>query len=136
MDPAKFQTIVANLVSNGIKHSPAGGRVRIRLRREEAQLVLMVGDQGEGIHPEDQSLLFDRFWRLDAVTAGGHQGQGLGLAVVKALVDLLGGTIEVACRPGQGAEFTCSLPEWESAGPGAILTQDGNVSFFGDPKEV
>ena len=135
MDADKFQLIVANLLANAIQHSPAGSPVRIRLALEQAQLRLVVEDSGSGIPFEDQALIFERFWQLKSGTSGNH-GQGLGLAVVKALVDLLGGDIAVSSQPGQGSQFSCSLPQWEPSEAGAMLTQDANVCFFGESEEV
>lgn len=135
-DADKLHIIAANLLSNGIKFGPEGGTVEIRLRVQTGSLLLEVEDHGAGIQPEDQTLIFERFRQLETGHSRAHQGQGLGLAVVKALVDLLDGSITVSSQPGLGSVFTCSLPERESSDPTDTPSLDGNLFFFGNAEEV
>ena len=110
-DPLRMQQIVWNLVSNAVKFTPRGGRVHVRLEREGDYARLVVGDTGLGIAPELLPYVFDRFRQGDATASRTHEGLGLGLSIVKHLVELHGG--EVVARSdgvGKGAEFVVSLP--------------------------
>lgn len=134
-DAAILRLIAANLVANAIEFGPKGDTVRIRLEVGPPGLTLAVEDHGEGLADEDRARLFQRFRQLRGGPDRPHQGQGLGLAVVKALVDLLGGGLEVESAPGQGATFTCSLPEGDALDPDGASASDGNVFFFGGAEE-
>ncbi|HEV3191029.1 MAG TPA: response regulator, partial [Polyangiaceae bacterium] len=110
-DPLRMQQIVWNLVSNAVKFTPRGGRVDVRLEREGDYARLVVRDTGPGIAPEILPYVFDRFRQGDATASRTHEGLGLGLSIVKHLVELHGG--EVLARSegvGKGAEFVVSLP--------------------------
>jgi PAS domain S-box-containing protein len=110
-DPVRLQQVVANLVSNAIKFTPAGGRVRVALERDADVVRLVVRDTGVGIAPELLPQIFDRFLQGDASRTRGHGGLGLGLAIVRHLVELHRGTIgAVSDGPGLGATFTVTLP--------------------------
>jgi PAS domain S-box-containing protein len=110
-DPARIQQIIWNLISNAIKFTPRGGSVDIDLRRVESHVEMVVSDTGQGITPDFLPLLFTRFAQADATTTRRHGGLGLGLAIVRHLTELHGGTIR-ASSPGQGkgATFTVCLP--------------------------
>ena len=131
-DAAKLRLIAANLIANAVEFSPRGETVHIRLDTGEDGLTLEVQDHGEGISHEDQALLFERFRQLRSGPGRPHQGQGLGLAVVKALVDLLGGSLRLASEPGRGSTFACTLPAGEAGDDSAA---DGNLFFFGGAEE-
>lgn len=112
-DAAKLEHVLANLLANALKHTPAGGTIRVRLDREEEEEAtrarLAVRDSGEGIAPEVLDVIFDRF------AGAGHarEGQastGIGLALVKEVVERHGGTVTATSEPGFGAEFTVHLP--------------------------
>ena len=111
-DVLRLQQVVANLLSNAIKFTPAGGRIRVALERmDDATLRLIVSDTGAGILPELLPRIFDRFLQGDASRTRGRGGLGLGLAIVRHLVELHGGTIAAASDgPGHGATFTVTLP--------------------------
>src|SRR5215207_7018180 len=100
-----------NLLSNAVKFTPAGGRVEVELRREDARTSLRVSDTGEGIAPEFLPHVFERFRQADMGTTRQHGGLGLGLAIVRHLVELHGGEVaaESAGR-GHGSTFTLRLP--------------------------
>ena len=106
---AKLQQLVGNLLDNAVKFTPSGGTVSVTLTREpETGLArLAVSDTGIGISEEDQPNLFKRFWRSDASRS--LPGNGLGLAVVKAIVTSYGGTITCTSRPGVGTTFVVKL---------------------------
>jgi PAS domain S-box-containing protein len=110
-DPARLQQVVWNLVSNAVKFTHRGGRVEVRLGRVESHVEINVSDTGQGISPEFLPHVFDRFRQADSSTTRAHGGLGLGLAIVRHLVELHGGTIEVESEgDGQGSTFTVKLP--------------------------
>ena len=108
-DAMRLQQVVWNLLQNAIKFTPAGGRVELRLERDDKQARIVVSDTGKGIEPEFLPYIFDRFSQSDMSQTRRHGGLGLGLALVKQLVELHGGTIEAASA-GAGATFTVTLP--------------------------
>jgi PAS domain S-box-containing protein len=115
-DPERLQQIVWNLLSNGIKFTPAAGRVDIILRSIEGQIEISVSDTGEGFHPDFRPFIFDRFRQAEVGTTRAHGGLGLGLAIVRHLVELHGGTVEAeSAGKGAGATFTVRLPHRTAA---------------------
>jgi signal transduction histidine kinase len=110
-DPDRLQQIVWNLLSNAIKFTPRGGRVEIRLGRVGGQIEITVSDTGLGIAPEFLPHVFDSFRQADSSNTRKHGGLGLGLSIVRHLVELHGGTVR-ADSPGenQGATFTVRFP--------------------------
>ena len=110
-DPARLQQVMWNLLSNAVKFTPKGGRVQVLLERVNSHVEVSVIDTGEGIVPEFLPHVFDRFRQADASTTRRHGGLGLGLSIVKQLVELHGGSIRVkSAGVGEGATFTVSLP--------------------------
>jgi len=110
-DEARLQQVIWNLLSNAIKFTLRGGRVTVTLRRQESQFEIEVSDTGEGIEPGVLPYVFDRFRQGDSGTTRTHQGLGLGLAIVRHIVELHGGRVDVASPgKGQGATFMISLP--------------------------
>lgn len=110
-DPVRLQQIVWNLLSNAIKFTPRGGRVQILSERVNSHLEIVVSDTGQGIPADFLPHVFDRFRQADQKTSRQHGGMGLGLAIVRHLVELHGGTVH-ATSPGEGkgATFTVLLP--------------------------
>ncbi len=110
-DAQRLQQIVSNLLSNAIKFTPNGGRVEIRLTRTDSEARIIVSDTGRGISSEFLPYVFDRFRQANSTTTRSLGGIGLGLAIVRHLVELHGGTV-YAESPGEGrgATFTVSLP--------------------------
>ena len=107
----RLQQVVSNLLSNAVKFTPEGGRVEVRLARHETSARLVVTDTGEGIDGPMLRRIFDPFEQADSSTTRPHQGLGLGLAIVRQLVELHGGTILAESRgKGHGASFTIDLP--------------------------
>ncbi|HET7596558.1 MAG TPA: CHASE domain-containing protein [Burkholderiales bacterium] len=122
-DWARLQQVAGNLVSNAIKFTPRGGRVRVALERDAGRVRLVVADTGEGIEPAALGRIFDRFVQADGSTSRRHGGLGLGLAIVRQLVTLHGGLVQAASPgPGLGATFTVELPLFES--PAALVARD------------
>ena len=110
-DAGRLQQVLWNLLSNAAKFTPAGGHVRVGLARADGQWAVTVADTGEGIAAEFLPFVFDRFRQADASTTRRHGGLGLGLSIVKQLVELHGGTARVASDGlGGGTTFTVRLP--------------------------
>ena len=110
-DEARLQQVAWNLLQNAIKFTPNGGRVELRLERDQEQVYIIVSDSGQGIEPEFLNAVFDRFSQRDMARTRRHGGLGLGLALVKDLVALHGGTVTVkSAGTGQGTTFTITLP--------------------------
>ncbi|WP_241269934.1 ATP-binding protein [Caballeronia sp. M1242] len=108
-DPHRVRQIVTNLVTNAIKYTDAGS-IDVRFVRDKARLDISVTDTGPGIAREQLPLIFQEFTQLDSSSTRRFDGAGMGLAVVRGLVDLLGGSIDVSSEVGQGAAFRVSLP--------------------------
>jgi len=108
IDPARFKQILYNLLSNAVKFTADGGHVKVDVRANRSQLVLTVCDDGVGIDPADQVMIFDAFRQVRG-TGQVQQGTGLGLALVRKLVELHGGTIHLESKPGAGSCFTIIL---------------------------
>ncbi len=110
-DLARLQQVVWNLVSNAVKFTPAGGRVEVRLDRDAGEVVIAVKDTGMGIDPAFLPHLFERFRQADSSTTRAHGGLGLGLAIVRHLVEAHGGTVRAeSAGRGRGSTFTVRLP--------------------------
>jgi signal transduction histidine kinase len=107
---AYLKQIWNNLISNAIKYTPRGGRIRVSLCSDEESLTAVVEDSGIGISEKDMGNLFQEFFRTDQAKASGEIGTGLGLSIVKQIVDSYGGEIKVASRVGKGTQFTIKLP--------------------------
>ncbi|HEX8173516.1 MAG TPA: PAS domain S-box protein [Pyrinomonadaceae bacterium] len=110
-DPARLQQVVWNLLSNAVKFTPKGGRVRVSLGRRDSYAAVSVADTGIGISREFLPYVFDRFRQADSSSTRSHGGLGLGLAIVRHLVELHGGAVEAESHGAQrGASFTVKLP--------------------------
>ena len=110
-DAARLQQVMWNLLSNAVKFTPRGGGVKVELARVDAQVRVSVSDTGEGIEPHFLPFVFDRFRQADGTVTRRHGGLGLGLSIVKQLVELHGGSVRARSDgPGRGATFTVSLP--------------------------
>jgi signal transduction histidine kinase len=107
-DRTRLEQVAANLIDNAVKYTSPGGRVDVEVRGGQSMAVLRVRDTGPGIPPDELPRIFDRLVRGD--TSRTERGLGLGLSLVKAVVEAHGGTVEVASEPGRGSVFTVSLP--------------------------
>lgn len=110
-DPGRLRQVFSNLLSNAIRHTPAGGEIIISSALEKEQVALIIRDSGEGIAPDQLPHLFDRFYRSDTSRARNTGGSGLGLAIVKALVETHQGKVTAeSAGLNQGSTFTVTLP--------------------------
>jgi signal transduction histidine kinase len=109
-DRDKLEKIILNLLFNALKFTPSGGRVELRAEKQDNHFVLIVCDTGMGISEKNLANVFSRFWQADDSSRRKYQGVGIGLALVKELTEIQGGTASVASREGQGTTFTIQLP--------------------------
>jgi CheY-like chemotaxis protein len=110
-DAGRLEQVVTNLLTNAIKFTPENGRVDVSITRTGPNLRLVVEDTGEGISPDFLPHVFDRFRQADGATSRRHTGLGLGLAIVRQILELHDGTVRAdSAGPGKGAKFTVSLP--------------------------
>ena len=107
---SRLKELLFNLMGNGIKYSENGGTVTTRVRVEDGKAVISVEDHGIGIPEEDQSRVFERFYRVEKGRARKNGGTGLGLAIVKHITQLYGGTVGLESQVGKGSTFTVILP--------------------------
>jgi signal transduction histidine kinase len=124
-DPVRIQQIMWNLLSNALKFTPANGHVEVRLCRTESRIRIDVQDDGEGIEPGFLPYVFDRFTQQDRSRTRHAGGLGIGLAIVKYLVELHGGHVEVLSDgPGKGAIFSIFLPSLAARSGSPPLRQE------------
>jgi signal transduction histidine kinase/ActR/RegA family two-component response regulator len=134
-DSARFQQVVWNLLSNAVKFTPAGGRVNIRLERMGSQAQIQVSDTGKGIPPDFLPYVFEYFRQADGTTTRTFGGLGLGLAIVRHLVELHGGTVQAESQgEGQGATFTVRLPMMKV--DGGIMKDEAPVLVTSSPQPL
>jgi signal transduction histidine kinase len=103
--------VLDNLVSNVVKYSPHGTRAYVRVKRNAEAVRVEVQDEGEGISPEDMKKLFGKFARLSAQPTGGEHSTGLGLSIVKKMVEAMNGKVWCESEFGNGATFIVELPQ-------------------------
>ena len=115
VDPLILRQALVNLIDNGIKYSPAGGTIRVRVEARPSQSLVEVADSGPGISAEDQQRVFERFYRVDKARSRESGGAGLGLPIVRWAVEAHGGAIDLESRPGCGSTFRLRLPVAQAA---------------------
>jgi signal transduction histidine kinase/ActR/RegA family two-component response regulator len=135
-DPDRLQQVVGNLVSNSVKFTPAGGRIDVTLEQVGTRIKISVSDTGKGIPAALLPHVFERFRQADSSSRRSHSGLGLGLAIVRNLVQLHGGTVQAeSAGVNQGAKFTVYLPVTEVA-PGTLPARDSGelprIGEYGD----
>jgi signal transduction histidine kinase len=108
VDAERVQLVLSNLVGNGVRHTPEGGEVAVRVKRVGVHARFEVKDTGEGIPPEEQARIFEKFYRAPGAPAG---GAGLGLSIARDIVQAHGGEIGVVSAKGQGSTFWFTLPQ-------------------------
>lgn len=109
-DPDQIERILLNLLSNAIKFSSAGGKISVAVEEKEDRVAFSVADTGIGIPESQVNLIFERFKQVDSSLTRNHEGSGIGLSLVKSLVELQGGTISITSEKGKGSCFTVELP--------------------------
>jgi two-component system phosphate regulon sensor histidine kinase PhoR len=119
-DPAKFQEALQNLLHNAIQYNRRGGKVFLRQRELPGEVLIEVEDTGIGIPPEAREMIFERFYRHDPARNIDGASAGLGLAIVRSFVLLMGGTITVDSKVGEGTTFRIRLPRTKSAERSAV----------------
>jgi PAS domain S-box-containing protein len=109
-DEQKARQVLTNLIDNAVKYSPGGGRIGLRLERENGYVTIAVSDEGLGIPASEQERIFQKFYRLDPDMARGIGGTGLGLYICRELAERMGGNVKVRSEPGAGSTFFFELP--------------------------
>ncbi|WFU72342.1 MULTISPECIES: DUF3369 domain-containing protein [unclassified Bradyrhizobium] len=113
-DTDRIREAIDNLISNAIKYSPIGGKIGVTVTHEGSDTIIRVSDEGAGLSPEDLGRLFGRFQRLSAKPTAGESSTGLGLSIVKRIIDMHGGEVTAESEgPGKGSTFTITLPATE-----------------------
>ncbi|MDA9495778.1 ATP-binding response regulator [Bradyrhizobium sp. CCBAU 11361] len=113
-DTDRIREAIDNLISNAIKYSPIGGKISVAVTHEGSDTMVRVSDEGAGLSPEDLGRLFGRFQRLSAKPTAGESSTGLGLSIVKRIIDMHGGEVTAESDgPGKGSTFTITLPATE-----------------------
>ena len=105
-----MKQLLLNLIDNAIKYTPEGGKVIVKQFTKNDEIIIEVIDNGMGIPKEDQSKIFQRFYRVDKARSRSVGGTGLGLAITKHIVSSLNGTISVESEVGKGSKFITKLP--------------------------
>lgn len=136
LDQDKLEKVVLNLVFNALKFTPAGGQVTLRAQKAESEILITVSDTGLGISQKHLPYIFDRFWQVDGTSRRKYQGAGIGLALVKELVEIQGGTVAVASEEGKGTTFSVRLPYTPSAPVVKTLPATSGSSPDGDGRTV
>ena len=109
-DADKIERIMLNLLSNAIKFTPAGGNILVNIADKDSSIIISVKDTGIGIPLDKQESIFERFIQVDKSLSRNREGSGIGLSLVKSLVELHGGTIELVSEYGKGSEFIIEFP--------------------------
>ena len=108
-DPERLRQAIGNLLENAIKYSPDGGRIEVRVGARDGRAHVEIADSGIGIPPEEQERIFDKFYRLDPTMTRGVGGSGLGLYIIRQVVERMGGEVGVDSELGKGSTFTIAL---------------------------
>lgn len=124
-DSQMIERILLNLVSNAIKHTPEGGSIVVECSDREGMILITVQDDGEGIPEEKKAIIFDRFRQVNTSMARSSEGSGIGLSLIKALVDLLGGRIWFESTLGKGSIFYVEIPVMQMEGQHQPIVQQG-----------
>ncbi|WP_291855940.1 sensor histidine kinase KdpD [Marinilabilia sp.] len=133
-DSEKIKLILSNLLNNALKYSYKDSKVIIKVWADEEKLSLSVQDFGTGISEKNQKIIFERFKRLDTGINSINRGHGLGLSITKALLDVLGGEIDIKSQKGEGSTFIIHMPEAKNVVDG--FSGEGNDLFFDDGDEI
>jgi two-component system OmpR family sensor kinase len=136
-DRDRLRQVAHNLVRNALEHTPAGTPVTVTARADATNGYLAVSDEGPGLSPESADRVFDRFWRDDASRTGG--GSGLGLSIVRAIAEVLGGSATVRSSPEHGATFEVAIPLLDPGrvpGPGELVAPAQPAAPVDQPERI
>ena len=127
-DPHRLQQMIWNLLTNAVKFTPQGGNIEVKLEQSDEAVRIVVSDTGQGIEPEFLPFVFDRFRQADSTSTRAHGGLGLGLAIVRHLAELHGGSVRAESDGmGKGATFSINLPRsWVISAPVESLREESN----------
>lgn len=125
-DPERAGQVLSNVLGNALRHTPAGGQVRVFTQAGADLIRVTVQDTGTGIAPEHLDRVFERFFRADAARTRG-EGSGVGLTVARGLARAMGGDLSVTSTLGQGATFAFCLPQWVSLSPEELYASETNA---------
>jgi len=121
-DPDALATVVDHLLDNAVKYSPDGGPIRVRARADQDRVAIEISDEGIGMNEAQLARCFEKFWQAESTDVRRFGGTGIGLFIVRSLVEGMGGRVDVSSQPGAGSTFTVSLrrasEETPSAGEG------------------
>jgi signal transduction histidine kinase len=131
-DPEKLKLILSNLINNAVKFSFDGTIITVRVWFEKTELFISVYNYGVDISKEYQQLIFDRFKRIDTTITSINRGHGLGLSIIKSLIDVLGGNIVFESNSETGTTFTVNIPEVIEEEESFTTSVNGNEIFFED----
>ncbi|MGL4911025.1 MAG: ATP-binding protein [Romboutsia sp.] len=109
-DPDKIERVILNILSNAIKYTPKGGKIEVKLERNLDKVLVYIKDNGIGIPKEKADVIFDRFGQVNSELSRNSEGSGIGLSLVKSILSLHGGDINVYSKVGEGSEFVFELP--------------------------
>jgi len=135
-DPEKLQVICVNLLANAIEFTPEGQKIKVVVGRENGKLVISIEDRGIGIESHLQKDIFDRFKQLSSGVRKQHKGHGLGLSIVKSMLDLMDGHVELSSVVGKGTTFTVRLPESPYIEGANIFSEEGNEFIFDSDEDI
>jgi signal transduction histidine kinase len=129
-DPKFIELIIMNLFDNAVKFTGKNGAIQVQVSRRDGALTVMVRDNGKGMDQADYTRIFDRFNRLERNINSLESGHGLGLSIVKLLVEMLQGDLHMDSQPGTGTTFTCIIPEMISETQVESVSTEGNEFLF------
>jgi len=135
-DPEKLQMIFVNLLANAIEFSPENKKIAVKAEKKEDRLVISIKDMGVGIESHLQKEIFDRFKQLSSGIRKQHKGHGLGLSIVKSLLDLMDGKVHLSSVVGKGTTFTISIPECPYIEGTDIFSEEGNEFIFDTEEDI
>ncbi len=130
VNAGQVRTILRNLLDNAIKYTPPGGHITVQAEPRNETTCISIADTGSGIPPEALPHIFDRFYRVDKSRSGRQRGSGLGLALVRAMVDANDGQIQVRSEPNVGSIFTLRFPNVKDAGHNSHIDRQGQSEYY------
>lgn len=133
-DSEKLKQILNNILNNAVKYSYKDSKVILKIWMDDDVLTISIQDFGTGISEKNQSIIFERFKRLDTGINSINQGHGLGLSITKVLLDVIGGSIDIKSQKGEGTTFTLAIPE--SLAVVDVFTDSDDGVFFDDGDEI